>query len=112
MNEPPPACPRQFFTTSAALLAVPGSLLCSSRTLFHEPEEAEVAFTAAVPFKWQHADRTVANARCGGKKKRRNPMNGGKSATKRCLIAGELSGPLRIVIDAADLHGTALLERL
>ena len=65
---------------------------------------------AGVYWDWQSADGRLGKARYGGKKVGKNPTARGKPGTKTSLLVDEQSGPLGVVIDAANVPDGKLLE--
>jgi putative transposase len=64
----------------------------------------------AVDWQWQAADAALGKARCGGDKIGPNPTDRAKNGTKHSVLTEAGGGPLAVVVDAANVHDTKLLE--
>lgn len=61
-------------------------------------------------WEWQSADAALHKARFGGDQVGRNPTDRGKAGSKRSLLVEANGGPLAVVVAAANVHDTKLLD--
>lgn len=72
---------------------------------------AACAELGRVDWQWQAADTALGKARLGGESIGPNPTDRAKRGTKRSLLSEGGGGPLAMVVAAANVHDTKLLEQ-
>lgn len=64
-----------------------------------------------VNWEWQAADGSMGKARLGGDEIGPNPTDRAKNGSKKSILTDRQGGPLSIMIAAANVHDTKLLEK-